>query len=107
MPPPQTRVPRTTYTTYTYRPRRTTSETAKFQAANIQLAGGWWMTKQSYHNLPSHKRLDTHAGGRRYQKNRRHQWFCRRQPAGHWGAEPAPHHHRRCHASGEGPASLT
>ena len=55
MPPPQT------YTTYTYRPRRTTSETAKFQAANIQLAGGWWMTKQSYHNLPSHKRLDTHA----------------------------------------------
>ena len=62
MPPPQTRVSRTTYTTYTYRPRRTTSETAKFQAANIQLAGGWWMTKQSYHNLPSHKRLDTHAG---------------------------------------------
>lgn len=61
MPPPQTRVSRTTYTTYTYRPRRTTSETAKFQAANIQLAGGWWMTKQSYHNLPSHKRLDTHA----------------------------------------------
>ena len=61
MPPPQTRVPRTTYTTYTYRPRRTTSETAKFQAANIQLAGGWWMTKQSYHTLPSHKRLDTHA----------------------------------------------
>ena len=37
MPPPQTR---TTYTAYTYRPRRTTSETAEFQAANIQLAGG-------------------------------------------------------------------
>ena len=76
MPPPQTH---TTYTTYTYRPRRTTSETAEFQAANIQLAGGWWMTKQIYHNLPSHKRLDTHA---------------RAVGATRRTAEPAPHHHR-------------